>query len=132
MVNLNSLDKFNVEDAKEMLSTYNKKMWDTVVEKEILKFAKEKQLTNQELQYLRKRKMLELYHADLSGKNIAASKTGDELAKRQIARNKDTMYQINELYKITGGKVKDFGKEFDERLNKISQKQNKTSNKKAV
>lgn len=132
-LNLGNLDKFKVEDAKEMLSTSNKNLWENVILEEIAKYAQENALTKDQAKQLERTKMLELLYFDLNGKNQYMSRTGDEYAVRAIQENKHRMYQINELYKQSSANIRQHVQNFGDQLNqRVAQMQQQTAKNKST
>ena len=114
----------NVDKVRGLLSPTNQKLWDEVVQEEILAYAREKNLTIEQVNLLRARKMAELRYGDLNGKNEYLAKSSDELAIRAIKKNKLEMQKMNREYKSLEKSVIEFEKEFDQRLSKVIEKQN--------
>ena len=117
----------NVDKEKEYLATANKRLWDEVVQEEILKYAREKNLTIAQVEALRARKMAEMRYRDLAGKNAQHEKSNDELAKRAIRRNKIKMKEMEREFKelAKGNNIGAIEPELNKRIDKIILNQQK-------
>ena len=118
----------NVERERELLSTANKKVWDDIVQEEILAYAREKDLTIAQVEVLTARKMIEMRYRDLQGQNVQHEKSNDELAKRAIRRNKLTMKELEREFKALakGNDIGTIEPELSARIDKIILKRNKS------